>query len=115
MTMNGALPARVDMDRLYVTREEEGRGWMNVSGGCGESGETQFVGLLEKRSGQFRQGVERFIKKGKQELTSDQKKMKLDGWRDKPLHGQYPLKTVEKSSSCQRWLQAGYLKKGTRS
>ena len=54
MTMNGALPARVDMDRLYVTREEEGRGWMNVSGGCGESGETQFVELLEKSRGQFR-------------------------------------------------------------
>ena len=38
-------------------------------------------------------------------------KMKLDGWRDKPLHGQDPSWTDEKGVSCWRWLQTGYLKK----
>ena len=30
MTMNGALHPRADVVRLYVTREEGGRGWMSV-------------------------------------------------------------------------------------
>ena len=28
--MNGALYSRADVDRLYVTQEEEGRGWVSV-------------------------------------------------------------------------------------
>ena len=39
--------------------------------------------------------------------------MKLDGWRDKPLHRQYPSRTDKKGVSCWRWLQTGYLKKET--
>ena len=35
-----------------------------------------------------------FVKKKKQELITEQKKMQLDGWRDKPLHKQCPLRTA---------------------
>ena len=43
-----------------------------------------------------------YVKKGKQEQVTEQKKMKLDGWLDKPLHGQYyyASKTDEKGLSC---------------
>ena len=41
--------------------------------------------------------------------------MKLDGCRDKPLHGQYSSKNDDKSLSCWRWLQTGYLKKEIKS
>ena len=47
-------------------------------------------------------------------MITEQKKMKLDGWRDKPLHGQYPSRTDEKGVSW-RWFQTGYLKKETES
>ena len=53
-----------------------------------------------------------FVKpKEKQELITEQKKMKLDGWLGKPLHGQYPSIADEICVSCWRWLQTGYLKK----
>ena len=40
-----------------------------------------------------------FVKEnGKQELIIEP--VKLIGWRDKPLHGQYSSRTDEKSVSC---------------
>ena len=64
----------------------------------------------------FYQGVGCFCEKTREhEWISEQKKMKLDGWRDKPLQGQYPSRTDEKGVSCWRWCQAGYLKEMTKS
>ena len=54
-------------------------------------------------------------KKGQQELGTEQRKKKLDGWRDKPLHGQYPSISNEKSASRWRWLQKEYLNKKKKS
>ena len=73
---------------------------LNISGGCGESGRTQFVGSLEKSRGQFKQGVGCLCKrKRKHKLITEQKNTKLDGWADKPLHGQYSSRTDEKGMS----------------
>ena len=43
------------------------------------------------------------------------KKMQLDGWRDKSLNGQYPSRTNMQDVSCWRRLQTEYLKKKTKS
>ena len=56
--------------------------------------------------------LEVYVKeKWKQELITEQKTMKLDGWSDKPLHGQYLSRTEEKGVTCWRWLQTGFVKK----
>ena len=39
--------------------------------------------------------------------------MKLDGWRDKPLHEQNPSRTDEKDVRCWKCLQTRYLQKET--
>ena len=56
-----------------------------------------------------------FVKKKEMELITEERKMKLNGWRDKPLHGQFTSGTNEKDMSCRRWLQTGYLKNETES
>ena len=53
--------------------------------------------------------------KGKQELITKQKKIKLGEWRDKPLNEQYPSRTDEKGVSCWKWVEAEYLKRETES
>ena len=66
MTMNSELHPQADVDRLYVTREERGRGWITV-----KNGERVEEHSLSDR-GQFRYSVGCFCKKKwKQELITE--------------------------------------------
>ena len=59
--------------------------------------------------------LDAFIKEKKQELINKQKKLKLHGCCNKPLHGQYLSRNNKKRISCWRWLRTGYIKKETES
>ena len=38
---------------------------------------------------------------------------RIDGWKEKPLHGQYPKKVQESETHSWNWLKARWLKKET--
>ena len=78
MTMNGALHPRADMDRLYVTLGEGGRGWMSVEDVVRV--EQHSLSDYLKRA-EVNLDRDAFVKeKGKQEMIREQKKMKwMDG------------------------------------
>ena len=81
-TMNSSLHPRADVDRL--TQRNGGRGWMSVDDveRVKEHSLSDYVKGAEVNSDMM---LDVFAKeKGKQELITEQKKMKLDGWRDKP-------------------------------
>ena len=81
-TMNSSLHPRADVDRL--TQRNGGRGWMSVDDvvRVEEHSLSDYLKVAEVNSDMM---LDVFAKeKGKQELITEQKKMKLDGWRDKP-------------------------------
>ena len=115
MTMNGALHPRADVDRLYIPRDEGGRGMMSVEEVV-RIEECSLSDYLKQAEVNRERVLDVFVKdKGKEELKLEQKKKRLDGWQEKSLHGQYPSRINRNGVACWRWLKTGYLKKGTES
>ena len=115
MTMNGALHPRADVDRLYIPRDEGGRGMMSVEEVV-RIEECSLSDYLKQAEVNWENVLDVFVKdKGKEELKLEQKKKRLDGWQEKSLHGQYPSRINRNGVACWRWLKTGYLKKGTES
>lgn len=113
MTMNRALHPKADVDRLYLPREEGGRGMMSIEEVV-RSEECSLSDYL-KRTMRNEDGVmDMFVKENSQkDLRIEQKKKKMENWMGKALHGQYPTKTDEMNISSWRWLKTGYMKKET--
>lgn len=115
MTMNGALHPRADVDRLYVSREDGGRGMMSVEEVV-RLEECSLSDYLKHAEVNKEKVLDMFVKdKGKYELKQEQKKKRMDGWQEKSLHGQYPARVNENGVSCWRWLKTGYMKNETES
>ena len=76
MTMNGALLPREDLDRLYMTRKEGGRGWMSVEDVV-KVKEHSMSDYLKRAKINSDRVLDFLEKKMKQELITQQKKMKL--------------------------------------
>ena len=113
MTMNHALHPKADVDRLYVSRGQGGRGMMSIEE-CVRLEEHNLSDYL-KRSGLNEDSVMNdFLRdKTKAELKKEQSRGRMDGWKDKPLHGQYPTKSDTLEISSWEWLKNGWMKKET--
>jgi hypothetical protein len=113
MTMNRALHPRADVDRLYLPRKSGGRGMMSIEEvvRLEESGLSDYVKFSEASGdGAFEMFVGETSKK---ECQQKQRKERETNWKQKPLHGQYPVKAEEMGVESWRWLETGWLKKET--
>ena len=79
-----------------------GRKKLDIGGECGESGETQFVGLLEKSRSQYIYRVlDRFVKKkGETGTDKSTKEDEVEWMASQAIHGQYLSKSDEQDVSC---------------
>ena len=113
MTMNKALHPKADVDRLYVSRENGGRGLMSVEE-CVRLEEHSLSDYLKKSNINEDSVMDDFLKdKPKNELKAEQRQKRLDGWKEKALHGQYPSRCDSMEVSSWQWLKKGWMKKET--
>ena len=113
MTMNRALHPKADVDRLYVSRNEGGRGMMSIEE-CVRIEECSLSDYVKKIETNDDSVLDSFIKdKTAVEFKKDSVAERTDGWKGKALHGQYPKKVEEMETQSWDWLRCGWLKKET--
>jgi len=112
MTMRKMLHPRSNVDRLYLRRDEGGRGLMAVED-CVRLEEAGLSDFLKLR-GMNQETYNRFIKDNSQgEEKRLKHEMRLEAWKEKPLHGQFIRRTEEMGITSWNWLKEGKLKKET--
>ena len=105
-TIYGALHPKSDIDRLYIPREEGGRGLISIED-CVElairSLEAHVHGseerLIQAARGDKIDGLEVVSV-----LKISKKEKRLEDWEKKVLHGQYLRQTKVRSDQCWAWL-----------
>ena len=113
MTMNRALHPKADVDRLYLPREEGGRGMMAIEE-CVRLEECSLSDYIKTSNIDNDAVMDIFLKeKTKAETKQENKSNRMNGWKNKVLHGQYPGKTDDLEVSSWDWLKTGWLKKET--
>ena len=114
MTINHALHPRANVARLYLPRNEGGRGLKSTEETIRteEHGLSDYIKCEEK-------GYNRLLKKltrakTKMEYQDQQKETKEAEWKEKALHGQY-TKIADKTDIAKtyKWIKNGYMKKET--
>ena len=114
MTMHGMLHPRANVARLYLPRDEGGRGLISAEE-CiriEEHGLSDYVKMKDKGFNRLLSAME----KGdtKHEFKRKSKEEKEKGWKEKVLHGQYPgLVANTDQGKTFRWIKNGYMKKET--
>ena len=114
MTMNGALHPRANVARLYLARNEGGRGLKSVEEvvRAEEHGLSDYIKDEEK-------GYNKFLKtltkdESKKDYIAECRRVREKDWKEKSLHGQYPKLTEKLERKKQyRWIRNGYMKKET--
>lgn len=118
MTMHGALHPRADVDRLYVKREEGGRGLMSVEEVV-KYEEHSLKEYVEKQSGDimaYIRNSREALMGSSQDLKEGQGLRRLEGWKGKIMHGQHCRQTSEfAAKESWQWLKRGGLKRETES
>ena len=113
MTINRALHPKADVDRLYVSRDEGGRGMVSIEE-CVRIEECSLSDYIKRIEGNEDSVLDSFIKdQTAAELKKEKVIKRTDGWKEKPLHGQYPKKVEEMETQSWNWLRSGWLKKET--
>ena len=119
MNLYGALHPQADVDRLYVTRREGGRGMISIRE-CVEAEEHSLSKYIANTE-------EELLKAARSEgllqawdgHTEDQRKRRkqsdrLEAWENKPLHGQFIRQTKNIANrTTWNWMVNGELKKET--
>ncbi len=122
LTLHGALHPRADVDRLYIPRDEGGRGLTNVEDMI-EREKLALRDYVEHKDDQLmeavRQSGEHKRKMATEATAAEYKKAKqlekYNGWKEKTLHGHY-LRTLPQEAGLVetfRWLAKGNLKQST--
>lgn len=113
MTINRALHPRADVDRLYVSRREGGRGMVSIEE-CVRIEECSMSDYIKRTCTDGDTTLNTFLKdKTALEIKNDKSVERTDGWKEKALHGQY-IRKVEDMKTCSwKWLKSGWLKKET--
>ena len=119
MTIYGMLHPRADVQRLYLPRGQGGRGLKNVE----DCVQLEQAGLADYVQSSTRPLMDAVAKEGLplKEKTLTQKQLKeqkrlerAEGWKNKPLHGQFLCQTEEiRVDATWDWLRKGDLKKET--
>jgi len=118
LTLYKAHHPRASTARLYLPREEGGRGLKSLEQ-CIEEDNTAIAEYLRNSHEQMLKRVseERIIKAegSAEELKVQMKLDRLAEWKEKALHGQYPrqIEAVTLSKDTFQWLSRGKLKKET--
>ena len=106
--MYGALHLKSDVDRLYIPREEGGRGLTSIED-CVElaiRGLEMYVYGSEERLMKAARGDKTDGLEAVSVLKRSKKEKRLEDWEEKALHGQYLRQTKEvRSYQCWVWLQ----------
>ncbi len=117
MNIYGGLHPRADIDRLYIPREKGGRGLHDIK----EAIESEERSLIEHLWTTKEDHLTAAAKRGglynaKTEAHEAWKKNKaeerLQSWKNKPLHGQYPrqVEAITSTEHCYKWLKKVNLK-----
>jgi len=119
ITMYQGMHPRSDVDRIYVEREKGGRGLMSIEDTVKyethslkkytETSESQVIrtaGKIIKSDGD----------ENPLEYRNQQKKTRLENWREKPMNGQHLRQTKDNTAKeSWQWLKRGSLKRQTES
>ena len=117
MTMNGALHPRANVGRIYLKRNEGGRGLLSVeecvlaetkglSEYIGRNEEPMLIQVREENIFNEEETKEEYQKRLHQE--------RVKGFKEKSLHGKFRKSTEAIADERSwEWLKMGYLKKGT--
>ena len=117
LTMNGTLHPRANVDRLYLKRNEGGRGLISVE----ECVKMEEKGLSEYVKASEEPMLKEVVKENilrenetKDEYQSRTYEQRMSGYMNKSLHGkfQHAIKEVADKRTWE-WLKMGYMKKGT--
>ena len=119
ITMYRGLHPRSDVDRLYVDRNNGGRGLMSVEDTVKYEAlslkrytETSDIELI-RAGGQL---VKCDSDASRTEYKMEMKRGRYDGWVDKPMHGQHIRDTKEQAApETWKWMRRGTLKRETES
>ena len=120
MTMYGALHPKSNIDRLYITRKEGGRGLMSVEG-CVRGEENSLGFYITSSEEKLIRGVAAagIINTEDVVRSDDFKKQKAQelkqSWSEKKMHGQFIRELPEEVDKDQtwQWLSKSDLKIGT--
>ena len=118
LTISGALHPESDVDTLYISRKEGGRGLILIED-CVElaiRGLEVYVHGSEERLIQAARGNKIDGLEAASVLKRSKKEKRFEDWEEKVLHGQNMRQTKEvRSNQCWAWLQNGDLKRETES
>lgn len=113
MTMNRALHPKSDVDRLYISRNEGGRGMVSIEE-CVRIEECSLSDYIKRKNMNEDSALDSFVKdKSAAEMKTEKMNERTEGWKEKALHGQYPRKVEENETKSWNWLKSGSLKKET--
>ena len=108
-TIYGALHPKSDVDRLYIPRKEEGKGFISIED-CIEltiRGLVVYVHGSEERLIQGARGDKIDGLEAASVLKRSKKEKRLEDWEEKVLHGQCLKQTKEvRSDHCCGWLHS---------
>ena len=118
LTMHGSLHPRADVDRLYVSRKDGGRGLMSIEDSIQK--EENSIALYIKNT------EEPILKHTQSILSNQDPQPKLEfankisdqrknNWKDKSLHGVWPKNMEKHSKTTTAWMQKSNLKPATES
>ncbi|XP_063952186.1 uncharacterized protein LOC135153479 [Lytechinus pictus] len=119
LTMHGMFHPKSDVDRLYVSREKGGRGLAGIEETVRYEEQSLYC-YIEGQMDSIMTAVKESMRKGKdviaKQLKADQRKMRLEEWKEKVMHGQHLRQTEEFAGpESWQWLKRGRLKKETES
>jgi hypothetical protein len=115
----GAMHPRADTDRLYVQREEGGRGLMNILDTVRYE-EQSMIEYIRNKNSSIMSAIQCYTGKQKEEnrktFKEKQRQKRKEGWQTKAMHGQHIRQTKEfASENSWQWLKRGSLKRQTES
>ena len=114
MTMNGMLHPRANVSRLYLPRDEGGRGLISIEQTIEteEHGLSDYVKKTEKGYNRLLKAMEK--EKSRKEYSENIMEERTKDWKEKPLHGQYPRLVADADNKkTYLWIKNGYMKKET--
>jgi hypothetical protein len=135
LTIHGQIHPRADIDRLYVTRKEGGRGLMQVEGAYiaetlnlvkyVENKEDPLIQIVRTHQHNTNSALLQTTNKFENSFQSETKQIKSiipqnlkEKWEEKRMHGQFPRSLDEKlvnEEQSYRWLKFGDIKAETES
>jgi len=122
LTLNGALHPRSDVDRLYIPRDEGGRGLTSIEDMV-EQEKLTLRDYIERKKDKLIEAVqqsgEHKRKMATEATAAEYKKVKhqerYNGWKEKTLHGHFLRTLPQEADPVQtfRWLTKGNLNPST--